>query len=484
LFPMRTRFQLINRLAVGAMIAFIAGAAHPGRIDAQTTPKAAVETTLPETAAGRTLGEFLAAFNTGDENLMKRFHREHGGNEANSERDMGFYKESGGLRVARVMRSSDFEIEVLVKAVRGDGWFTFGIQVGKEPPHGISSIRVNQSEPPPSSNSSGNSSGSANVAPGRSRKLSLEELTAQVDLYLTTRVADDKFSGVVFIVQDGRPVYQKAVGLASKEYKTPNLVDTKFNLGSINKIFTRIAIMQLVEAGQLSLTDTIGKHLADYPNRQAAEKVTIKQLLEMESGIGDIFGAKYDATPKNRLRGIADYLPLFADQPLAFEPGTQRAYSNGGYVVLGAIIEKVTRGSYYDYVREHIFKPAGMNDTDAYQADENTPNLASGYSRDGSSNRRVNNFYTRPARGSSAGGGYSTAPDLLKFVLALQNNKVLSAQGTRNILGGGLGIAGGAPGINAALEVSGGNVVIVMSNYDPPSAIEVSQQVRSLLGMD
>ena len=150
--------------------------------------------------------------------------------------------------------------------------------------------------------------------------------------------------------------------------------------------------------------------------------------------------------------------------------------------MLGAIIEKVAGQSYYDYVRERIFKPAGMANTDSYEVDAITPDLATGYTRD-SSGVRVSNVYTKPARGSSAGGGYSTAADLLKFTIALKNDKLLSADQTRRILQGGLGVAGGAPGVNAALEMErrGGYTVIVLSNYDPPSATDVSQQIRKLI---
>jgi CubicO group peptidase (beta-lactamase class C family) len=259
----------------------------------------------------------------------------------------------------------------------------------------------------------------------------------------------------------------------------PNRLDTKFNLGSINKIFTQIAIQQLVEQSKLSLDDTLGKHLPDYPNKQAAEKVTIKHLLNMQSGIGDFFGPKYEATPKNRIRSIKDYLPLFADQPLLFEPGSDRRYSNGGYVVLGAIIERITGQSYYDYVREHIFKPAGMNDTDSYEVEAVVPNLATGYIRN-ESGARISNVYTKPARGSSAGGGYSTAEDLLKFSLALQVGKLLQANNANRMLGGGLGVAGGAPGIAAELEIdrASGYTIIVLSNYDQPSAADLSKQIR------
>ncbi|RIK56132.1 hypothetical protein DCC62_30635, partial [candidate division KSB1 bacterium] len=244
--------------------------------------------------------------------------------------------------------------------------------------------------------------------------------------------------------------------------------------------------------------DPIGKHLPDYPNQQAAEKVTILHLLNMSSGIGDIFNDKYANLPKDRLRTIKDYLPLFAGDPLAFEPGARRQYSNGGYLVLGAIIEAVSGEDYFDYVRAHIFKPAGMENTGSYEADAIVPNLATGYTlRAGGSGER-----RKPARGSSAGGGYSTAEDLLKFTLALQNLKLLSGEYTKWLLAGmdsappaavqkstapitagNLGIAGGAPGINAILDmdVASGYTTIVLSNYDPPSAEKAGRQIRAWL---
>ena len=160
--------------------------------------------------------------------------------------------------------------------------------------------------------------------------------------------------------KDDKPIFEKAYGLANKETNTPNKTDTKFNLGSINKIFTRIAIGQLVQQGKISFDDKLGKYLPDYPNKDAAEKVTIRHLVTMKSGIGDFFGDKFTAMPKDKLRKNSDFIPLFADKPLAFEPGTNEQYSNGGYILLGAIIEKVSGKSYYDYVRENIFKPAGM----------------------------------------------------------------------------------------------------------------------------
>jgi CubicO group peptidase (beta-lactamase class C family) len=96
-----------------------------------------------------------------------------------------------------------------------------------------------------------------------------------------------KFSGVVLLAGSDGPIFRKAYGLASKEYEVPNSVDTRFNLGSINKFFTRIAIEQLVARGAVSMDDTIGKFLPDYPNKEAAAKVTVRHLLDMSSGIGN-----------------------------------------------------------------------------------------------------------------------------------------------------------------------------------------------------
>ena len=253
----------------------------------------------------------------------------------------------------------------------------------------------------------------------------------------------------------------------------PNNLETKFNLGSINKAFTRIAIEQLAHEGKLSLDDKLGKFLPDYPNREAAEKVTVHQLLTMTSGIGDFFGDRYMAADRSKIRSLADYLPLFADKPLLFPPGTQNRYSNGGYIVLGLIVEKLSGQSYYDYVKQHIYQPAGMKDSDWYALDEPTPNRAVGYTKEGEGPRHSNHS-TLPARGSSAGGGYSTAPDLLRFANALAAHKL----GDSNA---GLGIAGGSPGVNAALESNPqtGNTIIVLSNFDPPTADATARQIRA-----
>lgn len=453
---------------------------------------------LPDTPSGRRVHAFLAAFTSGDADKLERFFVESANPKSSIGRPpaqralrvQGVRKELGSVKLRKVELQSPDSITVFVEGERGQ-ILVIGFRFDPGPERWLTSLTFDDARP----------EDLAGPPPPMAESEAIEALGRAID----QAVAADEFSGVALIARTGKTVFLKAWGLASKEFNAPNRPDTKFNLGSINKIFTRIAVARLAEKGRLSLDDTIGKHLPDYPNREAAARVTIRQLLEMQSGIGDFFGGKFDATPKSRFRSNADFLPMFADRPLAFQPGTQRQYSNGSYVVLGEIISRTSGQDYYDYVREHIYAPAGMSDTDSYQADVPVANLAEGYTRnwddvDRTSGPRRKNIYTRPARGSAAGGGYSTAPDLLRFTEALAGGKLLSPQYTVWILTGaepqtgegraagapsrgGLGIAGGAPGINAALEfdVGTGDTIIVMSNYDPPSATEIVKKARRII---
>ena len=302
-------------------------------------------------------------------------------------------------------------------------------------------------------------------------------LIAAVKAEAEKLVAADEFSGVVLIARNGSPIFQAAYGPADREKKVPNKTDTRFNIGSINKTFTSLAVRKLMADGKLAAADTISKFLPDYPNRDAAAKVTVGHLLNMTSGIGDFFNERYEKADKLKIRTLRDYLPLFADQPLAFEPGARNMYSNGGYVVLGLIVEKASGVDYYEYVRENIFKPAGMADTESFAKDAVVQNRAVGYT--GAARSRKNNFDTLPGRGSSAGGGYSTAADLLKYVIALDAGSL----GPTPDMRGGFGIAGGAPGLNAAIEWDPQRrvAVIVLANLDPPAATAFAARIVSWL---
>lgn len=369
---------------------------------------------------------------------------------------------------------------VVLKAERQALWVLFEIEVEPGPPFGVLGTRIQAEDSPPET---------VAATEPLTREQALTAIRARIDAL----AAEDQFSGVVLVAKDGAPLIQQVVGFADRGLQVPNRVDTKFNLGSINKRFTELAIHQLAEAGKLSLDDTLAHLWPDYPNAEVARRVTIAQLLDHTSGMGDLFGARYDATPRDKLRGLSDYLPLFVDQPLSFEPGADRRYSNAGFVVLGLLIERLSGESYYDYVREHIYRPAGMNDSGHFASDEVVPNRARGYARmderlmqaeAGEAGRdlaRRENGLSLPGRGSSAGGGYSTAPDLLRFAQALEAGKLGGTEVSRSR--GGLATAGGAKGLNAALEDdwASGWTVIVLANLDPPAAERLAGEIRQIL---
>jgi len=415
------------------------------------------------------LNAYIEAFNSGIPGQMRAFFEAHFAASVLKEipveqrvtRFRGAKAQLKSFTVEKIVSEMLLQTSILAKAGNGE-YILLKATVEKMPPHKLVSITVELVEDP------------ANIVVPEP-KADEKELVAAVRAHLEGQTKADEFSGVVLVAKDSRILFHEAYGNADREKKVPNRKDTKFNLGSINKNFTRVAVHQLAIQGKLSLDDPIKKFLPDYPNPQAAEKVTVRHLLNMSSGIGDFFGSRYDATPKDKIRTLQDYLPLFADLPLEFEPGKGNRYSNGGYVVLGVIIEKLSGVDYYTYVRENIFKPCGMLNTDSFARDADEPNLARGYALEGvAEGGRVLNHATLPGRGSSAGGGYSTAEDMLKYVLALKDKKVYLPDAAN-----GLGIAGGAPGINSVLEWDprSGYIVIVLTNFDPPTAGQAARRI-------
>ena len=317
----------------------------------------------------------------------------------------------------------------------------------------------------------------------RPSPISQTELVRRLTTSLDSLSKAGQFSGVAVVAKNGMPVFQRAYGIADRERRVANNPETAFNLGSINKIFTQIAILQLRAAAKLDLDSTLATYWPDYPNKEVARKITIRQLLRHTSGIGGNIFDPPAGGKRNDIRTLRDYLPLFVNQPLAFEPGTRNAYSNAGYVVLGLLVERLSGDDYYTYVREHIFKPAGMTRTGSFAVDSLPPNTAIGYTR-GDEDAPLStplhpNSRDLPGRGSSAGGGYSTAQDLVKFVQALRENRI------PNGVPAGLGIAGGSGGMNAVVEggLPGGYDLIVLANLDPPTAERVARMTREWLGV-
>jgi len=455
----------------------------------------------PDTPQGKRIAALLTAFDTGTPDALRAFVTQNFAASAQKQVPLeqrvsrlgGMASQIGPLEFHSLRRADGPEVTFLARSKKSGEWIEVGMMLEPAPGFGVVGLKFEQSEGP----------GEAVVRPPGSDTA----VAAEAGRFLKQASDAGEFSGVVLVAKDGKPFFVEAYGLANRDFGVPNRKDTKFNLGSINKVFTQVAIAQLAAQGKLTLSDTVRKHLPDYPS-PAADRITIQELLTMSSGLGDIFGERYDATPKAHLRELSDYLPLFADQPLLFEPGTSRRYSNAGYVVLGLIIEKVSGQRYDDYVREHVFLPAGMKNTDAYPQDAVVPNRAVGYTHEEEGGRaqrasgppRVN-IYALPARSSSAGGGYSTAADLLAFDDAMRHDRLLPAVWTDWFFTdksnppaaaplpkrrGGGGFAGGTAGVNAAIEtdLDTGYTIVVLSNLDPPSAEKVAKRLRGLLALN
>jgi len=318
-------------------------------------------------------------------------------------------------------------------------------------------------------------------------------LARAIDDYLAPRVAADAFAGVVLVAKDGKPVYEKAFGLADRERQIAITPATRFNIGSINKLLTKTAVAQLVAAGKLALTDTIGKLLPDYPNADA-KPATVEQLLDHKAGIADFFGPEFAAMPKTRFGSNADYFAFVAPKPLLFPPGTRTQYCNGCYVVLGAIIERVSGQRYEDYVTARVLGPAGMRTAGFFRRDRLPRDVATGYTRDshdGGGALRSNDQLIGVA-GSAAGGAFATAADLVALDNALREGRLADAKSTAWILDaaaeadgrripGARAWAGGTAGCTAILSSDGTWTVAVVGNLDPPAAMQVGEALARAL---
>lgn len=332
-----------------------------------------------------------------------------------------------------------------------------------------------------------------------------------LEAYFEDLAAADRFTGSVLLALGGEPVFEGAYGPADRSWDVPNRPITRFDVGSINKEFTKVVVGQLLAAGEIAFDDTVLDVLPDYPNADTARRITVRHLLEHTSGLGGIFGPELTRRNKALLRTNRDYFPLFAGEPLRFEPGTDRHYSNAGYIVLGAIVAQVTGMPYAEAVEHRVFEPAGMTGAAFVARDEIHQDVAVGYTRRGPERPGGSgggeaplrpNLFMLPVVGMGAGGAVATAADLLAFDQALREHRLLDPRWTEWFFTGELppegaepltgpvehpiGVAGGAPGVNAILEGDGAHTVVILSNLDPPTAeglgLELSRSLRSHAG--
>ena len=395
----------------------------------------------------------------------------------------------GALEFQRVDTSGPNEFVVLVQAPRTEEWFRFALVLEETPGRRIRGLRVSPTPGP-----------DAPVA-----LLTDADIVAQIKGYVERLASRDAFSGTVLLAKAGRPLYRAAFGEANKDFGVKNTVDTKFNLGSMNKMFTAVSVLQLVERGKLLLDDTLGKFLpAGAMRPEVLSKVRIKHLLSHTSGLGSYFTDEWDGISRARFRSVDDWMALVKRDSLAFEPGTKWSYSNTGMLVLGKVIEVASGQDYFAYVREHVYRPAGMINSDAYELDRVNHNLAVGYEPEETPQgvEYRNNIFQHVIRGGPAGGGYSTVDDLTRFAEALKAGRLVSMASVRLLTtpkpelssptygfgfiidegGRVVGHNGGFTGINSQLDIYVGEpyTFAVMANYGG-AAQRVAQKVRTLV---
>lgn len=240
------------------------------------------------------------------------------------------------------------------------------------------------------------------------------------------------FSGAILISKNNSILLQKSYGFAHLGHKVKNNTDTKFSYASIGKSFTAVAIFQLIQAGKASLDDPIGKFLPSYPNKIARDSITIKLLLMHRSGLPDYFYSdKFLNTPKEKFRTIESLTNLYENEPLESKPNEQFSYRNSNYIILGRIIEAVSKMPYDNYIKENIFFKANMQNTGNFDIDHIIENEAENYTLSNVyPNQLQKTFLMSAVKASAAGGGYTTINDLYKFALAFNNNKLLNADYT------------------------------------------------------
>lgn len=403
---------------------------------------------------------WLEAFNASDANALRKFGERWLG-DGDTAFTLDLREETGGLEVVRIERKEAGRLVILLRERVSNGQRRITIQ-----PTGDGGKTISMS----------------NVALAMPQSRAI----AAMDAFAGRLEKIDKFSGAIAIMQGKTILYRKAFGVADRSIDRKIIPETPFFIASQGKMFTGIAILQLVEQKKVALDDPLGKFLPNYPNKAMAQ-VTIRQLLTHTGGTGDIgiLGPE-DAANRAWVRDIADVIKLNGNRDPAFPPGTRPDYSNFGFILLGAVIEKVTGQSYYDYVAAHVLQPAGMNHT-KWPTRDALNDIALPYSRSATGAVESATAYL-PWRGMSAGGGVSTIDDELRLSTALTSGKLIGlpllreatrqqtqwygfgfiSSGPREFPHWGHG--GGAPGMSAVFAVYPTNdmTMVCLANSDPP----------------
>jgi CubicO group peptidase (beta-lactamase class C family) len=301
----------------------------------------------------------------------------------------------------------------------------------------------------------------------------------KIDTLIHAYMDLDLFSGVVLIAHQGLPIYHQAFGLANRTNGEINTIHTRFDIGSMNKTFTKVVVLQLIAEGKLRFEDRLDQFINGFRD-QRTSAITIRHLLDHESGFDDYHTEAYWSLPLEK-KNLSATVELIRQMPLHFSPGSDQMYSNTGYVLLGAIVEKVTGVSYYDAVDQRIIKKLNLKNT-FIRSKYDVPLRAVGYLKTMRGVLEDNDYLQEMP--TPAGGFYSTTEDILKFYRAyFYSDRLVPAEVRKEdafseILaevknkGGYLPFAGGFEGANTIIfenlhdQIS----VIVFANMDEPVA--------------
>lgn len=339
------------------------------------------------------------------------------------------------------------------------------------------------------------------------KSISKKELALELSSFINNLSMKDAFSGSVLVAKGNDVIFKGSVGYANKTWKIKNNIDTKFSLGSMNKMFTAIAALQLIEKGKLKFDDKLIQFVdKSWLPKGESDSITIRQLLTHTSGLGNFFNDEFNQSNKEAYRNLDAYKPLISQSELLFVPGSRNRYSNSGMLMLGLVVEKVSGQSYYGYVQKHIYNKANMLNSGSFELDSVTDNLASGYLKRMHSDQWVDSIYARAIKGSPAGGGFSSAEDLYQFAIALTEFRLLGKKLTEDAYtektqynsafwyGYGFSVSGeennrvvghgGAYlGVDARLDIhlDSGFIVVILANQSDVVA-PVRRKINELIG--
>jgi CubicO group peptidase (beta-lactamase class C family) len=392
--------------------------------------------------------------------------------------DLGVQEASGGFDLLRSERTGPAEITAWVRDRHWDRFSKVVLSIGDK---GIDDLSFTGAPAP-----------AGFAIPRVTEQEALDALRGK----LRAEALAGRFSGTIFVARNGQPLLREAYGARDVAGKAAAL-DTRFCIGSMGKMFTAVAALQLVQAGRLRLADTIAMRLPDYPDTPLARAVTVEQLLSHTGGTGDFFGPDYERHA-SELRTPSDFIRLFGKRESLFPPGSRWGYSNFGFILLGAIVEQVSGQRWDAYLAQHVFAAAGMTATSPVASAADTAVPLVGAQRSG---LKPLPYYV----GLPAGGGYSTIDDLHRFAQAFGRGALLDAEHrammtTAKVAAGarqwslGLGItarngetcyghAGSAPGVSADFAVypRSGYTVVILCNRGHPHAANAAEYIGARL---